>query len=82
MFSGFAYTNDNIIPGNIGLKDQNLALKWVHKNIACFKGDPKRVILAGQSAGAGAVGYHLLSAMSKGDYNRLWNSLMTYSWDL
>ncbi|CAH1113445.1 unnamed protein product [Psylliodes chrysocephalus] len=63
---GFLSTGDELIRGNMGLKDQLLALKWVQKNIHLFGGDPKKVTIKGQSAGSASVTYHILSPASKG----------------
>jgi para-nitrobenzyl esterase len=51
---------------NFGLQDQRAALRWVRDNAAAFGGDPARVTLFGQSAGAMAVCAHLASPVSAG----------------
>lgn len=48
-----------VIKGNFGLLDQIESLKWVRKNIKAFGGDPDKITIQGQSAGAMSVGIHL-----------------------
>ncbi|XP_037516135.1 acetylcholinesterase-like [Rhipicephalus sanguineus] len=67
---GFLSLGKPELPGNFGLWDQYLALKWVRKNIASFGGDPDEVTLIGQSAGAISVGLQASSPKQEGLFKR------------
>ncbi|WP_278924645.1 carboxylesterase family protein, partial [Pseudophaeobacter profundi] len=67
---GFLSLENESVPGNNGLKDQKLALQWVHDHIASFGGDPGNVTIFGESAGGASVHYHILSPLSKGLFHK------------
>lgn len=46
-------------------------MKWVQQNIHFFNGDPNRVTVHGHSAGAGDIGFHLISELGKGNLQYL-----------
>ena len=57
-------------PGNAGMMDQRLALQWVQENIVHFGGDPTRVTIFGQSAGASSSALHMMSPGSQGNFKK------------
>ena len=72
---GFLFLDHENAPGNMGLLDQNMAIKWVSDNIAAFGGDPTKITLVGESAGSASVSFHLLSPLSQNLFKRLVSSL-------
>ncbi|OXU20333.1 hypothetical protein TSAR_009551 [Trichomalopsis sarcophagae] len=68
--AGFLNLEDQVAPGNQGLKDQVAALKWVRENIANFGGDPDNVTIFGASAGAASVHYLCLSPLTRGLFHK------------
>ncbi|KAK4300628.1 hypothetical protein Pmani_027182 [Petrolisthes manimaculis] len=63
---GFLSTEDEVLPGNLGLLDQTEGLRWVQRNIQGFGGDVDTVTIFGESAGGASVHYHILSPLTKG----------------
>eukprot|EP00039_Didymoeca_costata_P024508 m.10515 g.10515 ORF g.10515 m.10515 type:complete len:549 (+) comp4275_c0_seq1:25-1671(+) len=52
--------------GNFGLQDQRMAMQWCRDNAAAFHGDPNRITVFGESAGAGSISAHLVAPKSAG----------------
>ena len=75
VFGFFSYPeltkeSDRRGAANFGIMDSIAALQWVQKNIAAFGGDPKRVTIFGESAGAGAVANLMTVPQAKGLFER------------
>ncbi|MFH8363952.1 carboxylesterase/lipase family protein [Streptomyces anulatus] len=67
-FEGFGHIEG--APANRGLLDQISALEWVRENIAAFGGDPGRVTVFGESAGAGSIAALLAVPRARGLFGR------------
>ncbi|OQD87301.1 hypothetical protein PENANT_c006G08609 [Penicillium antarcticum] len=65
---GFLALDNGETNGNYGLADQTTALEWVRRNIQDFGGDPDRVTIFGQSAGAASVRALLASPKARGNF--------------
>lgn len=79
---GFLAMGQDSSPGNQGLMDQTLAMRWVQDNIHEFGGDPNQVTIFGESAGAASVSLHLLSPISRNLFQRaiMQSSAATAPW--
>ncbi|XP_030373450.1 esterase B1-like [Scaptodrosophila lebanonensis] len=58
------------VPGNNGIKDMILALRWVKNNIILFNGDPEKIAVCGMAAGAAAVHYLMCTPHAKDLFQR------------
>ncbi|CAH2241798.1 jg16360 [Pararge aegeria aegeria] len=71
---GFMCIDTPEVPGNQGLKDQRLALRWIKNNIASFGGDNNKISLVGESAGSVSVEFQLMA-----NQERLFNQVILQS---
>lgn len=67
---GFLSLENGLAPGNMGLRDQTLALKWLKRNIGSFGGNPEAITIFGESAGSFSVMYQVVSPISNGLFER------------
>ena len=67
------------ILGNLGLRDQVLALQWVKDNIGRFGGDAEDVTIFGESAGAASVAALSLTPATKGLFTKV-GKQMIFLW--
>merc|ERR1711892_1571602 len=63
---GFLTFGNNIVSGNMGLKDQALAIQWVKQNIESFGGNPNQITIFGESSGGMSVHAQVLSPWNYG----------------
>ncbi|KAK8766042.1 hypothetical protein V5799_007175 [Amblyomma americanum] len=68
---GFLSAGNAEVAGNWALWDQNLALRWVQRNVKKFGGDPTEVTIIGHSAGGIAAGFHAISPEASGLFKRM-----------
>jgi carboxylesterase type B len=65
---GWLSLDTDEVPGNAGLFEMIEGLRWVQKHIKNFGGDPNRVTIFGESAGAASVSALLLTPQARGSF--------------
>lgn len=68
---GFLCLHTEEVPGNAGLKDAVLALRWVNRNISSFNGDKSNITVFGESSGGATVSCFLTSKMAQGLFSKM-----------
>lgn len=71
---GFLNLNHDVYTGNMGLKDQQLALAWIYVNIENFGGNRDEILLFGESAGGSSVAFQMLNVNSRKYFQRAYAS--------
>ncbi|CAK1546509.1 unnamed protein product [Leptosia nina] len=79
---GFLCLHTPEVPGNAGLKDTAMALRWVRDNIGHFNGDSDNIVPIGESAGASVVTSYLMSPMTRGLFSKVIAQSMNVFTDL
>ena len=64
----FLTLENDILPGNLGIRDQIVALEWIQENIEYFGGNPQKVTIMGESAGT------LFISLTKKQFSKLFPS--------
>lgn len=68
--SGFFSTENKVSPGNYGIKDVLMSMRWIHENIESFHGDRNSVTLWGHSVGAAIVHTLAFTKKTEGLFHR------------
>lgn len=70
LLAGFASTGDDVLPGNYGLHDNELALRWAFDNVAAFGGNPHDMTAWGMSSGGIGVGLLTVAPHTRNYFKR------------
>lgn len=79
IFLGFLSTGDANSPGNYGILDQSMALRWVYENIEFFNGDRESITLFGPDAGAASAGLLMTNPRTRDIVTRVIAQVIIFS---